>query len=41
MWLRLKFVSVLFIVQISASLNLEEELKMPKLIAETTWNLDL
>ncbi|OWM75080.1 outer envelope pore protein 24A, chloroplastic-like [Punica granatum] len=27
--------------KISASLNLEEELKMPKLIAETTWNLDL
>ncbi|KAK4744053.1 hypothetical protein SAY87_010365 [Trapa incisa] len=27
--------------KISASLNLEDELKMPKLLAETTWNLDI
>lgn len=34
MWL------VLFISQITASVDLEEP-KMPKLVAETTWNLDL
>jgi hypothetical protein len=30
-----------FLLQISASLNMAEENKAPKLMAERTWNYDL
>lgn len=41
-FLRVLLVKLIIVLkQVCASVNLAEEVKTPKLIAETTWNLEI